>query len=337
MKNTIYLIFVFAALTANAQDYQYSQFYNAPLYLNPAFAGTAESHRFGLNARSQWSGVTNSLLLNGGVSFDYNFAEYNSGLGMTLNNDFWGGGSLRSTTLDFMYAYSVLLHKKQKIALRGALKAGVGQIGYNFQNLTFGDQYNNRGLIDGRATAEDLPLGGAFYTQFGGGLLLYSNKFWFGASADRFFATDIVAPSGGQFNFQRLPMQLSVHGGYRFNLNDDFSIIPAANYKMQARYTQADLGVYLEVQDFTFGTWYRGLPFGNYNIGGVLNQDAIVLQIGSTWENLTWGYSFDMTLSRLTLNTAGSHEISLRYLLGDAKRNLNALPCPNLNSRRRKR
>ena len=37
-----------------AQDPQFSQFYAAPLYLNPGFAGTTPYIRAGANFRSQW-------------------------------------------------------------------------------------------------------------------------------------------------------------------------------------------------------------------------------------------------------------------------------------------
>lgn len=336
MKKIFSAILVLFTYYAFAQDYQYSQFYNAPLHLNPAFAGTAEAHRVGFNARSQWTGVTNSLLLNTAASYDYNWADYNSGLGALVSNDFFGTTNLRNTTLDLMYAYGVPLDKRGNIAFRAALKAGVGSLSYDFGNHSFGDQYNNRGQIDGRTTAENLNGGSATYAQFGGGLLVYSERFWGGISVDRLFSTDIIGVNSTQFNLQRLPMQLSAHTGMRFEINDDIDIIPALNYKMQANYSQADIGLYFEIQDFTVGTWYRGLPIGAMNVGGVTNHDAIVVQVGTVWENIGLAYSFDATVSRLTLNTAGSHEVSLRYTFGEQTRRGSMLPCPDLSGRRRR-
>jgi len=41
-----------------AQDPHFSQFYAAPLYLNPALAGTsAGNYRVGVNYRDQWRGA----------------------------------------------------------------------------------------------------------------------------------------------------------------------------------------------------------------------------------------------------------------------------------------
>jgi type IX secretion system PorP/SprF family membrane protein len=186
-------------------------------------------------------------------------------------------------------------------------------------------------LVEGQGTAENLNGASAYYTQFGGGALLYSSTFWLGLSADRLFATDIIAPSGSQFNLQRLPMQLGVHTGYRFYLDEDddgFMLSPTANFRLQSTFMQADLGVYAGYRGFTTGVWYRGIPIANFNLNGTTNQDALVVQGGYVWENIGFGYSFDATISALTLAMGGSHEISVRYLFGESDASNGGLPCP---------
>ena len=42
---------------SNAQDIQFSQYYAAPLYLNPALAGINQIGRAGINYRNQWFGI----------------------------------------------------------------------------------------------------------------------------------------------------------------------------------------------------------------------------------------------------------------------------------------
>ena len=57
------LMFLLAVLmlaageTVTAQDPQFSQFYAAPLYLNPAFAGSTGQARVGANYRNQWPAI----------------------------------------------------------------------------------------------------------------------------------------------------------------------------------------------------------------------------------------------------------------------------------------
>ena len=47
------LLFAYSE-NAFAQDPSFTQFYANPLYLNPAFAGTARCPRLNLNYRNQW-------------------------------------------------------------------------------------------------------------------------------------------------------------------------------------------------------------------------------------------------------------------------------------------
>jgi len=54
---------VFASFTAIAQDPQFTQFYANPLYLNPAFAGTARCPRVTMNYRNQWPVLTGTFVI----------------------------------------------------------------------------------------------------------------------------------------------------------------------------------------------------------------------------------------------------------------------------------
>ena len=51
------IIFLGYWATLLAQDPEFSQYYAAPLYLNPAFTGTTADHRFIANFRNQWPNV----------------------------------------------------------------------------------------------------------------------------------------------------------------------------------------------------------------------------------------------------------------------------------------
>ena len=83
-QKCIFLAFLIAPLLfekASCQDPQFSQFYAAPLYLNPAFAGSALEARIGLNYRNQWPQISNANFETFAAYFDTYFDEYNSGVG----------------------------------------------------------------------------------------------------------------------------------------------------------------------------------------------------------------------------------------------------------------
>ena len=90
-------------------------------------------------------------------------------------------------------------------------------------------------------------------------------------------------------------------------------MVYAFNYKMQNKYDQLDLGFYYEFNPMVFGVWYRGLPVFKKNDYDVVNQDAIAILLGYEFNDIQFGYSYDLTTSALLANTGGSHEISLVY------------------------
>ena len=62
---------------AFAQDPQYSQYYAAPLYLNPAMAGAEMMGRVGFNYRNQWPSL-DAQFTTYSAYYDTYLPEYNS-------------------------------------------------------------------------------------------------------------------------------------------------------------------------------------------------------------------------------------------------------------------
>ena len=62
MEKLKYLVILLIGLATSqealAQDPTFTQFYANPLYLNPAFAGTNQCARFGLNYRNEWPNLS---------------------------------------------------------------------------------------------------------------------------------------------------------------------------------------------------------------------------------------------------------------------------------------
>ena len=61
-------------------------------------------------------------------------------------------------------------------------------------------------------------------------------------------------------------------------------------------------------KSFLFGCWFRN------NID--VRPDAFILLAGFAHEKFQFGYSFDLTLSKLSNYSYGSHEISLTFFIG---------------------
>ncbi|MBW8060708.1 MAG: type IX secretion system membrane protein PorP/SprF, partial [Solirubrobacterales bacterium] len=84
-----YLLFPGIGINCFGQDPQYSQFYAAPLYLNPALTGTIRYGRMAANARNQWKKNVNRFDSRA-FSADFNIRKYKIGVGALITRDYAG-------------------------------------------------------------------------------------------------------------------------------------------------------------------------------------------------------------------------------------------------------
>jgi type IX secretion system PorP/SprF family membrane protein len=304
-------------LVSSAQDMQFTQFNAAPLYLNPGFTGSTIEHRIATSYRNQWTAIPGHYV-NYVFSYDYNMAEYNSGLGLLFAREQAGTGGLGNTEIGFLYSYHFRVDKK--VFIQPGIKFNYVNRGVNFSKLIFNDQLARGGSS---LTTDDIELDNISYLDVTAGILLYSPKLWLGMSFNH-----INQPNQSLTNDESpLYMKFSAHGGYKIALEgtDKRSqtnyINVAFQYKAQQKFDQLDLGVYYTHNPLVFGIWYRGIPLLK-SYEGVLNNDAVALIVGYTLVdyNLSIGYSYDATISRLATNSAGSHEISLIYEMASKKK-----------------
>jgi type IX secretion system PorP/SprF family membrane protein len=308
----IFWSLVFSCFQAKGQDQQYTQFYAAPMLLNPAFAGTSIQSRVAMNYRNQWPALPKAFVAYN-FSFDHYFADVKSGVGLNVSHDRAGTGALTYTNVSLQYAYEINITRK--ISLRPAITIGYGSNFLDIDKLTFGDQLarqdDGASTIDpDRARFEQEPVA---YPDFGTGFLVFAEKFWFGASL--FHINEPVHSVIGRESV--LPRRFSAHGGLRLRVAEGgaFSkrqyIVPAFNYQSQGLFDQLDIGFYYEYDPIVLGLWYRGLPGLKSNENNAINQDALAVLVGYEVNNMRIGYSYDLTISTLTPNSGGSHEISM--------------------------
>src|SRR5690606_17430291 len=164
MRRLLILI-VFAWSAANAQDPEFSQYYAAPLYLNPAFAGTSVDHRFIANYRNQWPNISQAFETYA-FSYDYNLDHLNSGLGLLVMADQAGSANLKSTQFNFQYAYKVKM--SDRFILSSGLNFGVGSRSIDFNKLVFYQQLDfSQGSDNVPPPPSNLNIEGQTYFDFG--------------------------------------------------------------------------------------------------------------------------------------------------------------------------
>lgn len=332
IKKLVILFLLFTSV-ARAQDPEFSQYYAAPLYLNPAFAGTSVDHRFIANYRNQWPNISQAFETYA-FSYDYNLDHYNSGLGFMLMADKAGSANLKSTQFNFQYAYKVSL--SDKFMLSSGLNFGVGSRSIDFNKLVFYQQLDFSQNSDHvPPPPSNLNINGQTYFDFGAGLLMYSRKVWLG-----FSMAHLNRPNRSLLdNESEIPVKTSVHGGVKiplyhgvFKRDRTASIAPSFVYKQQGNFDQLDLGTYFYYEPVVIGLWYRGIPI-QQNLKDNISHDAVVVVLGFQLESVELSYSYDVTVSELGPISGGAHEVGVKFKVELAtqvkkRKRERFIPCP---------
>ena len=314
-----------------AQDPQFSQFYAAPLYIAPSFAGGTDGSRVVMSYRNQWPSIPGAFVTYA-FSFDHYFHNYRSGAGILISRDQAGTGNLANNTATLMYSYNFQLDHRW--TMRPGVSFSYSERSLDFYRLTFGDQLNLNGIHDPSTFNPVQPIDRVGYFDATSSLMTYSDFAWAGLTVDHLMRPNQSMVEGQK---SRIPMKFSVFGGYRFDYGGRLmgdrgeSISLAVLYRTQGKYNQLDHGIYWSIRPIYLGVLYRGIHIFNNNVHGLFNNDAVVAMFGLRTNNFRIGYSYDMTVSRLVNSTGGSHEISLIYQFnqGPPNKKPKTLPCPD--------
>jgi type IX secretion system PorP/SprF family membrane protein len=331
-KHLLLLLFVVSFVQIHAQDPIFSQFFAAPLHLNPAFAGVSHAPRFLLNHRNQWPSWPNAYQTYA-IAYEQALPFLNSGIGASITADDAGNGIYQTRQLSLFYSYQIKAN--DDLALKFGIEAGAFRSQLAWDKLVFGDQLdpvNGLGSTGkGNSTEETRPGNlGNNQLDFSAGILAFSKKFYGGISLQHLnnFNENLLN-TGSTALLVGHPLRFSVHGGAQFDLggngrNGHASFFaPNALFVNQAGFSQLMLGGYLGFGPVFAGAWYR-------NSGK--NPDAVIGLIGYRYGVLRIGYSYDVTLSNLSLSrTGGSHEISLSFTLDESRANQRRRKKVNIN------
>lgn len=291
-----------------AQDVVYSQFYANPVYLNPALAGGKLCNRLTLNYRNQWPTVRKGYTTYC-ATWDQYFEGLSGSVAVMANANVGGGGVYNTFQGSGIYSYR--LQASKYLVFNAAIQAGYLQYRLDWNKLVFGDQIDvNTGNLE--PTREYLPPKLNIGTvDFSAGLLGgYKESHYFGIAVNHLTRPDIAFYDG---NENRLKMRWTIHWGilidfYQGMEGEDiknFSISPNIVYEQQGKFRQLNLGMYVNKYPFVYGGWFRH-AFGN--------PDAVIVLLGFQQKSYKIGYSFDYTISGLSITTGGAHEISMVWL-----------------------
>lgn len=321
MKKILFLSLLTACSGLFAQDIHFSQFYNAPLTLNPALSGKVNGkYRIGAIYRNQWFGPINgkTAFSTGSVSYDMpiRFKKDALGVGVYFVHDRSAEGKLKNNLGMVSVAYHKGLGKENNHSLSLGIQAGYSQRQLDAANIRWASQFDEQQNYDANRPGESLANNskGAFDMNVG---LIYNGKF-----SERFkmymggAIFHLLTPTQ---NFttakEKTPMRYVGHGGFDIGLSDKVALLPSVIYMSQASASETNAGLSLGIDAGKETTVYVG---GYYRV-----KDSVIPYFGLDLKGFRLGLSYDVNASELN-RTNGSVEVSLMYIG-------KYVPVPNVN------
>lgn len=315
---------------AFSQDQQFTQFYAAPLTLNPALTGAFEGkYRVATSYRDQWKQVLDAPIKSFALAADLRFdaggvkvKEDAIGLGLLFTNDKTGTVDFSTTQIAISLAYHKSLGVSNRQFLTVGFQGGLTQRNVNYASLQFHDQFDGvTGYSFG--TGENLPennfsfseyhLGLNYTAQIGKGGRIYTGASYHhvGKSRTAFFETS----SAGEKLFSKYSAQVAANIPLR--RDGRVSLLPRFLVASQGPHLQINTGTNFRFAmgqyggtALHFGGWAR--PVRNNDGFGL---DALVALVGIELNNVLIGLSYDLNLQALSANQRqGAFEISIAYL-----------------------
>ena len=336
MKKTklIYLFLAFCStLSLSAQDIHYSQFFNTPLYLNPALTGVSPAaQRFTSIYRSQWASVPvpyqtfsasfdqkifHPLLGNGWL-----------GVGGIFTHDKAGDAGLSWDEIEANVAYIRPLTDEHHLS--AGIRLGVTQRAFDPNKLTFGDQFTGDIFDNTQASLQAFTDTKTGFFDFSAGMTwFYKNYASRTSSMIGLSFSHINQPDVGFENMAqvKMPTRLSVHGISRIEISDQLdmeinSMFQYFNTKNKEYFLVVGGRYYFE--DKNGETFNVGLA------GGYRFEDAAIVYLSMGYKNWKATFSYDLNTSPFKVATfkRGGPEFSLQYLIFGLKPPEKFKACP---------
>jgi type IX secretion system PorP/SprF family membrane protein len=335
IKRTILCILLLPiTILLHGQDPNFSQFFSSPLNINPALTANINGDwRLISNLRDQWIGPA-SPYFTGTMSFDTklvretmpNVSENNyMGIGGMLMFDHSMNGIVKSTYGSLNLSYNIKLTETDYYTER--LGIGIGGSYCNrsidFGRLGFEEQFTgfgfNRNLPNGETALSNMKA----YISINSGItysaLTEKTNFDLGVAA---FHVNKPRQTFLKDESQFLPIRYVVHSNFEMFINDQVVLNTNGVYQFQSK-----------AQYFSIGGALGYYPANNNETmvtGGVWywSKNAVTPYVGLTYNNLQLGFSYDITISKLSQAARKPKTWELSVILRGEKKFSGNIPCP---------
>ncbi len=324
-------------LEIQGQDLLFSQYYSAPMAINPALTGGfGGKYRVSAIYRDQWRGPLERPIGSFGAGIDLRFdlpfdnrSEDAAGVGVQFITDQASSVDLSTNIISLSGAFHKSLATNRNKFLSAGFQLSTGQRNILYEGLVFQDQFNGIDAFDG-ATGEVLPANNFGFSDLSAGLNFVTST----SNNDFQLFTGlamhhILEP---QFSFygkdsdqsqqegydSRLKRKILWHAGSTIRTGEDLRISPRIFVVAQGESMRAHVGSNFIIEPSSTDAF-------NFHVGGWLalvrdfdatpQLDAMGFLIGLGMGDLLVGLSYDLNLRDVVNYSSGqgAFELSISY------------------------
>ena len=339
MKNILTIIIILSAvISANAQDVNFSQFYELPMLRNPALAGSYKGDfRATAAYRQQWASVTVPYTTQAlGVEMKFAAGQQSDNyfsLGLQMTNDVAGDSKMGRTQLLPVIAFHKSLGAESDTYLSLGVMGGPVQSRFDPSKLTFNDQFINGSYDPTNATLQTFKNTNVTYIDGAVGLVLSSSlsenfKYYVGGSYFHFTKPKVAFNKNNNIF---LPEKIMVNAGIAASFSDDNELIIYTDYYKQGDRAQMQGGFMykhnLVNDDEDNIVSISGGAFLRWN-------DAVIPVVKLDYYKFGIGFTYDANVSKLqsASHLRGGFETTLSYrnYLNIRNTSLDKTRCPGI-------
>jgi type IX secretion system PorP/SprF family membrane protein len=312
-----------------AQDPKFSQYFAAPLILNPANTGFFDGeYRAAINMRQQWGNLGdpyNTYSVSGDIKLvkDENFTNsfFSIGLSGLFEESF--NKALKSQYISASFSYYQYLDVQHRFKFGLAPQLSFNSKFLDYSRLTFASQYDGSGgfnnsmpnyldLDNNKTSYFDVSIGANFsatfdYSSFVLGYSLYHlNR-----------PVESLLNSGGNI----VPFRHTVNFSGYFDINNNVDLNITAINSIQQKNNDTMIGGVIGFRSspeakikLNAGLWYR------------FNESSIYPYVGATMGNVSAGINYTVYSDKITNITPRTYELSIIYRHNNFKGF--KVPCP---------
>jgi len=343
---TLLCLCITYVLQSQTPDPRFSQFYAAPLQLNPALNGVFDGGmRAVINYRDQWASVLNNQSFKTvAASFDYRHnivSDDYIAFGFDFMRDQAGPSRMTQNLGHLNVSYLKKLsgngYSTQGQYLIAGGQIGVGQRSFDFGDLWFSSQFDDFKEEIDLASSNNEVLNGTTnaFLNVNAGLMWYgvidkNFSVYAGAAVNHVNSPNVTFLNDQTETAER---RWVGHVGAEIPFTDQLSILPAFVAQIQGPSRSYTFGSNVR---YSNNDW-REIAIRAGFWGHIANElesnvltDAVIFNLTLEYEALQIGISYDVNTSSFinATNSRGAYELSLIYTTPAKERRLK-VTCPN--------